>query len=72
MRSPQQAIFLEDSDHHLWLEYDLLPGAEISAEQRFKRDVITPLMARLLGVAAYDPQTGRGFSYFGCHPREEE
>jgi porphyrinogen peroxidase len=29
MRSPQQAIFLEDSDHHLWLEYDLLPGAEI-------------------------------------------
>jgi hypothetical protein len=49
-----------------------LPGAEVSDEQRFKRDVITPLMARLLGVPAYDPQTGRGFSCLGCHPREEE
>lgn len=29
MGSPQQAIFLEDSHHHLWLEYDLLPGAEM-------------------------------------------
>lgn len=45
-------------------------GAELSPEQRFKRDVITPLMARLLGVPAYDTATGSGFSCFGCHPRE--
>ncbi len=47
-----------------------LPGVELSAEQRFKRDIVTPLMARLLGVAAYDPASGQGFSCFGCHPRE--
>jgi len=27
-------------------------------------------MARLLGVAPYDADTGLGFSCFGCHPRE--
>lgn len=47
-------------------------GAEVSAEQAFKRDVVTPLMARLLGVPRYDPATGLGFSCFGCHPREAE
>jgi hypothetical protein len=45
-------------------------GAKLSPEQIFKRDVITPLMARLLGVPAYDAVTGNGFSCFGCHPRE--
>ncbi len=44
--------------------------AVLSDEQRFKRDVITPLMARLMGVPAYDAATGHGFSCFGCHPRE--
>ena len=44
--------------------------ADLSDEQRFKRDEITPLMARLIGVPSYDPQSGRGFSCFGCHPRE--
>jgi hypothetical protein len=49
-----------------------LPDAEPNAEQRFKRDVITPLMADLLDVPAYDAVTGNGFSCFGCHPRERE
>lgn len=49
-----------------------VPGAKLSAEQKFKRDEITPLMARLLGVPQYDPATGLGFSCFGCHPREAE
>ena len=49
-----------------------LPGAVLSEEQRFKRDVITPLMARLMGVAAYDATTGLGYSCFGCHPRESD
>lgn len=49
-----------------------LPDAEPSDEQRFKRDVITPLMADLLDVPAYDALTGNGFSCFGCHPRERE
>jgi len=49
-----------------------LPDADLSDEQRFKRDVITPLMADLLDVPAYDPATGAGFSCFGCHPRERE
>ena len=44
-------------------------GADLTPEQRFKRDNITPNMARLLGVPAYDPKTGLGFSCFGCHPR---
>jgi hypothetical protein len=44
--------------------------ARLSEEQSFKRDVVTPLMADLLGVARYDPATGLGFSCFGCHPRE--
>ena len=47
-------------------------GATVTAEQRFKRDVVTPLMADLLGVPRYDPATGQGFSCFGCHPREAE
>ena len=46
--------------------------AKLTEEQRFKRDVVTPLMADLLGVARYDPATGQGFSCFGCHPRERE
>ena len=46
-------------------------NAQLTPEQRFKRDNITPNMARLLGVPAYDPQTGLGFSCFGCHPRGE-
>ena len=46
--------------------------AQVSEEQRFKRDVVTPLMADLLGVPRYDPATGLGFSCFGCHPREAE
>jgi hypothetical protein len=49
-----------------------LPGAALSEEQRFKRDEITPLMARLMGVPAYDAATGLGFSCFGCHPRESD
>lgn len=49
-----------------------LDGAVLDAEQTFKRDVITPLMARLMGVPAYDPASGLGFSCFGCHPREAE
>lgn len=44
--------------------------AEVTDEQAFMRDSITPTMARLLGVAAYDPETGLGFSCFGCHRRE--
>ena len=47
------------------------PGATLTPKQRFKRDNITPTMARLLGVPAYDPKTGLGFSCFGCHPRED-
>ena len=46
--------------------------AELNDEQRFKRDVITPLMADMLGEPHYDPATGLGFSCFGCHPREAE
>jgi hypothetical protein len=49
-----------------------LPDAAPSDEQRFKRDVITPLMAQLMDVPAYDAATGTGFSCFGCHPRERE
>jgi hypothetical protein len=49
-----------------------LPDALLNAEQAFKRDVITPLMADLLDVPAYDVVTGNGFSCFGCHPRERE
>ena len=49
-----------------------LPDAALSEQQRFKRDEITPLMARLMGVAAYDPATGLGFSCFGCHRRESD
>lgn len=41
--------------------------AVLTAEQRFKRDNITPTMARLLGVPSYDSETGLGFSCFGCH-----
>ena len=48
-----------------------LDDAELTNEQLFKRDNITPAMARLMGVAPYDPKTGLGFSCFGCHPREE-
>lgn len=44
-------------------------NAKLTPEQRFKRDNITSNMARLLGVPAYDPKTGLGFSCFGCHPR---
>ena len=47
-------------------------AVEPSDEQRFKRDVVTPLMADLLGVPRYDAATGQGFSCFGCHPRETE
>jgi len=49
-----------------------LPGANLSDEQRFKRDVVTPLMADLMGMPEYDAATGSGFSCFGCHPRERE
>ena len=55
----------EDAERKLYF-----PDAVLSEEQRFKRDVITPLMARLMGVPAYDTVTGVGFSCFGCHPRE--
>lgn len=48
-----------------------LPDAKLNPEQIFKRDNITPTMARLMGVPKYDPQTGLGFSCFGCHPREQ-
>ena len=51
---------------HLYLD-----DADLTDEQLFKRDNITPAMARLMGVSPYDPQTGLGFSCFGCHPREE-
>ncbi len=44
--------------------------AVLTKEQAFKRDNITPTMARLLGVPAYDPNTGLGFSCFGCHRYE--
>ena len=49
-----------------------LASVVLSDEQRFKRDVITPLIARLMGVAAYDAESGLGFSCFGCHPRESD
>ena len=39
-----------------------LPDAVLSEEQRFKRDVITLLMARLMDVPAYDAVTGTGVS----------
>lgn len=48
-----------------------LHEADLTDEQLFKRDNITPAMARLMGVSPYDPQSGLGFSCFGCHPREE-
>lgn len=47
-------------------------GATLSPEQLFKRDDITPTMARLMGVPQYDPATGLGFSCFGCHLQEDE
>jgi hypothetical protein len=46
--------------------------AKLSPEQIFKRDTITPLMARLMGVPPYNPASGLGFSCFGCHRREEQ
>ncbi len=47
-------------------------GATLTPLQRFKRDDITPTMARLMGVPQYDPTTGLGFSCFGCHRRTDE
>ena len=47
-------------------------GATLSPEQLFKRDDITPTMARLMGVPQYNPATGLGFSCFGCHRRADE
>jgi hypothetical protein len=37
---------------------------------KFMIEEVTPQMAELLGVALYDPRTGRGFGCFGCHPRQ--
>lgn len=37
MGSPQDAIFQEDGNHHLWLEYDLLPGADTDAVRKALR-----------------------------------
>lgn len=36
---------------------------------KFMAEEVTPEMAELLGVAPYDPKTGRGFGCFACHPR---
>ena len=47
-------------------------GVTLTPLQRFKRDDITPTMARLMGVPQYDPATGLGFSCFGCHRRVDE
>jgi hypothetical protein len=47
-------------------------GAVLTPEQTFKRDVVTPTMARLMGIPPYDPSTGLGFSCFGCHRQEEK
>lgn len=46
--------------------------AKLSPEQTFKRDIVTPTMARLMEVPPYDPSSGLGFSCFGCHRAEEE
>ncbi|MEM7541204.1 MAG: hypothetical protein AAF384_06400 [Pseudomonadota bacterium] len=46
-----------------------LADAVLTPYQKFKRDNITPAMARLMGVAKYDPDSGLGFSCFGCHRR---
>ncbi|MFT4563299.1 MAG: hypothetical protein ACI9BW_003053 [Gammaproteobacteria bacterium] len=46
------------------------PGAALTPEQTFKRDVVTPTMARLMRVPPYDSSSGLGFSCFGCHRQE--
>ena len=47
-------------------------NATLTPHQLFKRDDITPTMARLLGVPQYNPATGLEFSCLGCHRRENE
>jgi putative iron-dependent peroxidase len=50
MGSPQDAIFQEDSGHHLWLEYDLLSGADTAAVRAALRGALD-----LLGDTAVEP-----------------
>jgi hypothetical protein len=35
----------------------------------FMFGTVVPHMKDLLGVAAYDPGTKAGFSYYACHPK---
>ncbi|MFW6050108.1 MAG: hypothetical protein ACODAU_02970 [Myxococcota bacterium] len=35
---------------------------------RFMREKVTPVTATLLGLEAFDPETGRGFGCNDCHP----
>lgn len=72
--NPERALYKLSNSELIDLEPGKIaelyePGAELTPEQHFKRDNITPNMARLLGVPSYDPKTGLGFSCFGCHPK---
>ena len=46
--------------------------AQLSPLVRFMRDDVTPMTARLMGVAVYDPATRQGFSCFNCHLKERK
>lgn len=48
------------------------PGADLSPLLTFMRDEVTPTTARLMGMPAYDPAIGEGFSCFNCHLKEQE
>lgn len=39
---------------------------------RFMIDEVVPKMAKLLDMEPYDPDTGKGFGCFGCHPAETD
>ncbi|MFT4583314.1 MAG: hypothetical protein ACI915_002811 [Gammaproteobacteria bacterium] len=54
------------------IQHLYLAGAVLTPEQTFKRDIVTPTMARLMGVPLYDPSTGLGFSCLGCHRQEDK
>ncbi len=39
-------------------------------ELAFMKETVSPLMAKLLGEAPYNPETHEGFGCFGCHMAE--
>lgn len=61
---PTEGLFPLDAERPIEsaMEYD-------EAVTKFMIERVVPEAAELLDAQPYDPETGRGFGCFGCHPR---